>query len=267
MERFLARLAQSPHRDKFVLKGGSLLAKYLPIGRETYDLDFFVQKLSNTEQVLKKSLQEICDINPNDSFEFSISKVKTLNHVHLAYTGAEISLLAQFGATRTVIRIDLGFGDRVEPIDHPIDLTTTPKGPLFESKISLRCYPKKFIFAEKLETVVFRGESNTRMKDFHDLYSLISLGNLDRHLTEKAIQLVFHHRGTSLTKIPIIFSQSTLEILDKNWNRYRRKRKAQNLPPQMPEFMEDLVSILNQWLKKELSSHEPKTNSPTVVSP
>jgi predicted nucleotidyltransferase component of viral defense system len=146
LERFLTRLSQSSYRGKFVLKGGSLLAK--------------------------------------------------------------------FGATRTIIRIDLGFGDMVEAIDYPMDLIATKKGPLFESKISLRCYPKEFIFAEKLETVVFRGEGNTRMKDFHDLYSLISLGNLSKVLTEKAIQLVFNHRRTSLKGLPIAFDTQALNLLE-----------------------------------------------------
>lgn len=148
LERFLTRLARSSYREKFVLKGGTLLAKYIPIGRETQDLDFFIQKLSNTEQSLKTILQAICDINPDDSFAFEVTKIKILTHTQLAYTGAEITLLAKFGATRTIMRIDLGFGDRVEPIEYPLELTATAKGPLFESKISLHCYPKEFIFAE-----------------------------------------------------------------------------------------------------------------------
>ncbi len=50
LERFLTRLACSSYKEKFILKGGTLLAKYIHIGRETQDLDFFIQKLSNTEQ-------------------------------------------------------------------------------------------------------------------------------------------------------------------------------------------------------------------------
>ena len=249
LERFLTRLARSSFKTKFVLKGGTLLAKYLPLGRETQDLDFFIQQLSNTEQSLKTVLQAICDIDANDSFAFEVAKIKILDHVHLAYTGAEISLLAKFGATRTIIRMDLGFGDRVEPIEHPINLTATSKGPLFESKIFLHCYPKEFIFAEKLETVVFRGASNTRMKDFHDLYSLIHLGDLDDSLTEKAIQLVFHHRKTLLKKLPIAFDQVAFETLEKNWHLYRRKLKIKKSSLTVPESIEDVTLAINQWLK------------------
>lgn len=57
--------------------------------------------------------------------------LQTFILTQIAYTGAEITLQALFGATKKVIRMDLGFGDRLDPIEHPIDLTATSKEPLF----------------------------------------------------------------------------------------------------------------------------------------
>jgi predicted nucleotidyltransferase component of viral defense system len=250
LERFLTRLARSSYKEKFVLKGGTLLAKYIHLGRETQDLDFYIQKLSNTEQSLRTVLQAICDVEANDSFSFEVAKIKILDHSQLAYTGAEITLQALFGATKTVIRMDLGFGDRVEPIEHPIDLTATSKGPLFESRISLHCYPKEFIFAEKLETIVFRGGGNTRMKDFHDLYSLVRLDVLDSSLAKKAVQLVFHHRKTSIKKLPASFGRDAFETMGKNWSAYRKKIKSKKGALKLPESIEEVVSTVNQWLEE-----------------
>lgn len=250
LERFLTRLARSPYKEKFVLKGGTLLAKYIYIGRETQDLDFFIQKLSNTEESLRTVLKAICDIDAHDSFSFQVAKIKILDHSHLAYTGAEITLKAFFGATKTVIRMDLGFGDRVDPVEYQIKLTSTSKGPLFESTISLHCYPKEFIFAEKIETVVFRREGNTRMKDFHDLYSLILLDVLDASLTKKAIGLVFRHRKTPLSKLPIAFGKDGIQALEKNWGSYCKKIKSHKLP----ESIEHLISTINQWLKNNATA-------------
>jgi predicted nucleotidyltransferase component of viral defense system len=250
LERFLTRLAKSSYKEKFILKGGSLLAKYIHIGRETQDLDFLIQKLSNTEQSLRTVLQAICDINAHDNFSFEVAKIKILDHSQLEYTGAQITLQTQFGATKTVIRMDLGFGDRVEPVENPIDLIATSKGPLFESRISLHCYPKEFIFAEKLETVVFRGGGNTRMKDFHDLYSLVRLDVLDGFLAKKAVELVFHHRKTSLKKLPASFGKESFETLEKNWSSYRKKIKSKKGALKLPESIEDVVSTVNQWLEE-----------------
>lgn len=251
LERFLIRLAKSPYKDKFILKGGMLLAKYIDLGRETQDLDFFIRKLSNTEQSLRTVLQEICNVNFDDSFLFEIVKIKILDHSQLAYTGAEITLQAFFGATKTVVRMDLGFGDCVEPIEHLIDLTATSKGPLFERKIILHCYPKEFIFAEKLETIVFRGESNTRMKDFHDLFSLVKLDVLDSALTKKALQIVFYHRKTPINKLPVLFESDAFLALEKNWIAYRKKIKIKKNVFILPESIEEVVTGLNQWLREK----------------
>jgi predicted nucleotidyltransferase component of viral defense system len=102
LERFLSRLACSSYKEKFVLKGRTLLAKYIPIRRESQDLDFLVQRLSNTALSLKNVLDEICAIDTHDSFAFEVSKIKVLDHSQLAYTGAEISLLARFGEKKTI---------------------------------------------------------------------------------------------------------------------------------------------------------------------
>lgn len=195
-------------------------------------------------------MQAICEVDSQDSFSFEVAKIKILDHSQLAYTGAEITLQALFGATKTVIRMDLGFGDRVDPIEHPIDLIATSKGPLFESKISLHCYPKEFIFAEKLETIVFRGGGNTRMKDFHDLYSLVRLDVLDGSLAKKTVQLVFHHRKTSLKKLPVAFGKDAFEALEKSWTSYLRKIKAKKGALKLPESIEDVISVLNEWLEE-----------------
>jgi len=249
LERFLARISYSPYKDRFVLKGGTLLAKYLPLGRETQDLDFFIHKISNNEKSLQATLKAICNIEVNDTFIFELEKIQIVKHHPLPYTGAEITLLAKFGATRTTIRLDLGFGDIVEPVEQSLDLTTTDKGPLFESQIALSCYPKEFIFAEKLETVIFRGETNTRMKDFHDLYSLISLGNLKGEMTERAVKMVFQHRNTSLGDLPISFDSQAYQQMDKAWGVYLRRLNKEKSPVILPPSIEELVDSINHWLK------------------
>jgi len=99
-------------------------------------------------------------------------KVSELTHPHMGYPGVEVSMMAYFGKTKFKVAIDVGFGDIVDPIEYSIPLIRSSKGGLFEENVTLPCYPKEFIFAEKLETVIHRGSFNSRMKDFHDLYSM-----------------------------------------------------------------------------------------------
>jgi predicted nucleotidyltransferase component of viral defense system len=170
LERFLVRLARSPYQHHFVLKGGLLLSKYVQLGRETQDLDFFAKNLKHELSGLETMFKKIAQLDVGDGFEFKDITARPLPHPHMSYLGAHISMMAFFGKIRFKVTIDLGFGDKVKEIKQDLPLLRTSKGPLFENSISMNCYPKEFIFAEKLETVIYRGGANSRMKDFHDLY-------------------------------------------------------------------------------------------------
>ncbi|MCH9627466.1 MAG: hypothetical protein S4CHLAM2_11060 [Chlamydiales bacterium] len=78
LERFLVRLARSKHRDHFVLKGGILLSKYIEIGRETTDLDFFACRLTNEVTGLKDIFEEIAHSDLKDGFVFQEIKINQL---------------------------------------------------------------------------------------------------------------------------------------------------------------------------------------------
>ena len=248
LERFLARLCQSKYKSNFILKGGSLLARYIPIGRQTIDLDFLVKRLQNTKIFLDKAFDHICNIYLDDGFEFEKIKIGKLAHPHMDYTGIEVLLLAKLGRPQTHIQIDLGFGDIVEPIDYSMNLTATSKGPLFESSIQVLSYPKEFIFAEKLETIVHRGMGNTRMKDFHDLHSLISVEKcLDPIYTNKVVETVFNHRKTSL-KLPLAFDTEAMEMLQHLWHDYQQSLVSNQKTIVLPKHLKDVISVINNWL-------------------
>lgn len=247
LERFLVRLANSKHRKHFVLKGGILLSKYIEIGRETTDLDFLAQKLSNEVAGLKDIFEEITKIELKDGFVFQEIKVSELTHPHMGYPGAEVSMMAYFGKTRFKVAIDIGFGDIVDAVEYSIPLTTYSKGVLFESNVKLSCYPKEFIFAEKLETIIYRGSFNSRMKDFHDLYSLISSSEFSSfHNLEGVIRLVFEHRETPLT-LPITYSEDEMKQLQTFWNEYLKNLRAENAE-NLPITLAKVIATINDWL-------------------
>ena len=247
-ERFLVRLANSKYRDHFVLKGGILLSKYIEIGRETTDLDFLARKISNEVAGLKAIFEEIANIDPKDGFAFQEVRANILAQPHMGYSGAEISMIAYFGKTRFKVAIDIGFGDIVDPVEYHIPLTTYSKGVLFESTVSLPCYPKEFIFAEKLETIVYRGSFNSRMKDFHDLYSMLSPPQLPFfHNLEGVIRSVFEHRETPLA-LPITYTEDELGQVQNFWNEYLKNLRAETVGT-LPTLISQLLATINDWLK------------------
>ena len=155
LERFLVRLAHSNYRNHFVLKGAILLSRYLDISRETKDLDLLALKLSNKIDELKPIFDHIFKIKMEDGFIFQEAEVRELDHVHMGYPGAQVTAMAYFGKIRFKLSVDIAFGDVIEPIRKSINLIAYSKGPLFEDSIELLCYPKEFIFAEKLRNSHF----------------------------------------------------------------------------------------------------------------
>lgn len=97
LERFLSRLSNSAHHDKFIFKGGLLLAQYIEIKRETIDIDFLLTKSNSEKQTIEKLISEIAAVNTNDGFSFSMVSCEELDQPHMQYTGYRTTLNAQFG--------------------------------------------------------------------------------------------------------------------------------------------------------------------------
>lgn len=251
LERFLVRLAHSQYRNYFIFKGGLLLSKYIEINRETKDLDFLARNLSNELKGLRDIFHEITCIDMKDGFTFQESKVYELAHPHMAYSGATATMTGYFGRTRFKVDIDIGFGDIVSPVDYALPLMASSKGTLFESSISLSCYPKEFIFAEKLETIIYRGSFNSRMKDFHDLYSMISVLE-PSHFNNLAeiIRSVFEHRGTILA-FPISYGEDEISQMQIFWTAYLKNLRTKD-PNNLPANFAAVVVEINNWLTSNI---------------
>ena len=75
LERFLVRLSRSSFSDKFIYKGGNLLACYIDLGRETKDIDFLAKFFDMDESSAIQVFKEISKIDIGDGFLFSFSSI------------------------------------------------------------------------------------------------------------------------------------------------------------------------------------------------
>ena len=243
-DRFLARLCKSPYKSNFILKGGTLLAKHVDIGRETRDLDFSVTQLEPNIENLEKALNTIIAIDLEDGFQFKQVQVESVNHFHVNYPGAQVRLDAAYQGNLFSLFIDLGFGDYIAAKEDNILLLANSKGPLFEKDISLTTFPLEFVFAEKLETLVYRGAENSRMKDFHDIWTLLQEKSIDLNELHKAIKIIFEHRHTKL-QLPLQFDDHSITILQNNWKKYLQSVTSKT---QLPEDIESIIQAINTYL-------------------
>lgn len=219
LERFLARLARSDKLDNFIFKGGFLLGKYIRLGRETIDLDFSLAGTEGTVDAIRTMIEEILSLPYDDGFTFEGIEVQEMRHPHMNYPGYEVKTTACLGQTRTKIRMDFGIGDQVVPEKKTLALLALNDKPLFESEVSIQAYPLSYVFAEKMEAVVYRGGTNSRMKDFYDLMMIAQLADFRPQDHADVVRSVFEHRETALPTT-LSYDVEAIETMNRNWKRF-----------------------------------------------
>ncbi len=119
--------------------------------------------------------------------------------------------------------------------------------PLFEKTVSLLAYPIEVIFSEKLQTIISKGENNSRMKDYHDLLLLIRAEHMiDINKLQEAIVRTFSNRGTSLHLIT--FNQFSLKSIQKLWTAHLLGLGDKATDLALPNEISSLINEVNAYL-------------------
>lgn len=195
LERLLYRLAQSPHRTVFVLKGAMLLRAWsVSAHRPTRDLDLLGRGDHDRER-LETIFTDLWAVDvPPDGLTLEPGSVQS-EEIREAqeYGGVRLTLTARLGSARIPIQVDIGFGDAMTPAPSEVVYPTLLGGPA----PVLIGYPPETVVAEKLQAVVALGLANTRMKDFYDLWILARGFSFSGDLLSRAIAATFARRGTA----------------------------------------------------------------------
>lgn len=159
-ERLLFCISASPYKSHFLLKGSSLLFALDGFkARPTIDIDLLGERISNDRDSLKRVFQKVCSVEcEDDGVRFDADSI--------VVTPYPVSL------------------------DYPLFLPDVPA-------VELYAYSLETLIAEKFHTMVDRDESNSRMKDFFDVYQLFTYHEIDKALLEEAIVSTFKNRNTS----------------------------------------------------------------------
>ncbi len=245
LERFLARIAESKHKNKLIFKGGFLLSYALQTERETMDLDFLLTRTKAQVDSIQKMLEAVAAVDLGDGFKFSWSRLQELSQPHMEYTGYRIHFSVAFGKMRDAVQIDLGIGDEVLPEERELKLFSYKGKAIFEETISLMVYPLESVFSEKLHALVSHGKANSRMKDYHDLWIMSRDKNVKSRALKKAVKETFGQRDIEFSA-PIVFTDDDLAELQRSWRSYRSKQKSEGLPA----GVEDVIKAINSFLKE-----------------
>ena len=222
-ERLLVRLSLSDYKDRFVLKGGMLVAAIVGLdNRATMDMDTTIRNLPLTPDSIHKALEMICDIHLNDNVNFELGTVSPIREDDI-YGGFRVSLKARFDTIVVPLSIDVTAGDAVTP--HPVQYEFTE---LFDGSktFELWAYNIETILAEKIETILRRGVFNTRPRDYYDAYILITTQQFNEETFLKALKATSIHRNTNeqIKDVNgILDSIENSREMNELWNKYQKQ--------------------------------------------
>lgn len=193
-ERFLERLSDSKYKNNFIIKGGMLISAMVGIkNRSTMDLDASIKGFSLNMDELKSVVESICSINLNDGVTFEIKSLAEIMD-EADYPGIRISMNGFYDGIRTPVKLDISTGDVITPNEIVFSYQL-----MFENrKINLWSYNIETVLAEKLESMIARTITNTRMRDFYDVYLLTKIYSevIDYKILNLALKATSTKRNT-----------------------------------------------------------------------
>ena len=242
-ERLLYRISQTKYRSNFYLKGGALMYAYEKFAaRPTLDTDFLGNNISNEGATIVTAFKEICSVPyEEDGITYDIDNITAQNITEFKdYHGIRLSIPVRMDTIAQVLTIDIGFGDVVTPspidLDYPILLDQLPS-------VNIMAYSLETVIAEKMHAIVDLADQSSRMKDYYDLYNILSKEKYDVATLQEAIARTFENRHTSYDAHTMFFRKDFADNrqMQVRWQAFIRKiMKAENVT-----FADAVVYIQN----------------------
>lgn len=224
LERLLERISLSKYKNNFILKGDMLISAMVGLdARSTMDMDATIKGMVVAKDTIEAMFNEILSFPLDDGVTLSIKDIEAIRN-ESNYSGYRISIDTIFGEMKQLLKIDITTGDKITPreLGYSFKLMLEPRN------IEVLAYNLETVLAEKLETIIYRGTTNTRMRDFYDVYILTKLQekNINNDLLREALFATATKRGT--TELLPDYKRISLEVeqsktMQDLWQRYQLK--------------------------------------------
>lgn len=240
-DRFVERLSKSKYKDNFILKGGFYLSKLFGLdNRSTMDIDTAIRKAEFTEENIIKMINEIINIYVGDNVKFKIEKNEPIRDED-EYGELRITINFMLENIKDKFHIDLATGDPIYP---------RPDNYRYESLIGdeiykVWSYNLETVLAEKIETILSKLETSSRMKDYYDIYLIyrFKFDKIDKEKFRGAVEKTFKKRKFNADLITNLNIVKESKVLKDKWISYSRKYSyAKNV-----EF-EETLKCLEQFI-------------------
>ena len=223
LERFLERVSLSRYHDNYIIKGGFLIASMVGLdSRATMDMDATIKGYPVNEEAIRKMVEDIIAVPVEDAIHFCLKSVREIREGD-EYTGYRVALTADYEKMAVPLKLDITTGDKITPRE----IEYSYKLMMEDRSIRVLAYNLSTILAEKLETVVSRGNQNTRPRDYYDIYILSKLQakNIDVDSLKAALSATTAKRGSSelmMQYAEIMRTVKSSDVMKRQWDNYRK---------------------------------------------
>ena len=225
MERFLERISLSEYKNQFILKGGMLVAAMVGLdARATMDPDATIKGTNVSVEDVEMIISQIISIPLDDGVSFRVKRISEIME-EADYPGVRVSMETKFDGVITPLKIDISTGDIITPREIKYNFNLM----LENRTIEVWAYNLETVLAEKLETVISRNVTNTRMRDFYDIYILQKLygEQLSKDVLRDALVATAKKRETleqiETEDIDEVFDEiQSSSVMENLWKAYQR---------------------------------------------
>jgi len=251
LEGFLARVAASAYAERFVLKGGVLLAAY-GARRPTRDVDMQGREISNRIEDILEVVRDITAVHLDDGLVFdpAHAKAETIRDED-EYSGVRVTLTATLAAARLSLHVDINVGDPIWLAPRTVALPRLLGGTIQRSD-----YPLPVTYAEKIVTALHRGTANTRWRDFADLFLLSGQHPVSGDEVEQALAAVADYRQVDLMPLTDVLHGYAL-LAQARWEGWRRRQRLDDrLPGSFTEILATVITFADPALRREITEQD-----------
>lgn len=249
LEAFVDRLATSVHAEDFVLKGGVLLSAY-DVRRPTRDVDLSSHNVPNAPAQVETIVDAIARTPRSDGWELQAVSSESIRE-DASYSGVRVTVRGSLASARQEFHVDVSIGDPIVPPPRSVSLER-----LLGGSISLQGYPLEMVVAEKLVTALQRGTTNTRWRDYADMFLLSRLHRIDADTLLTSVEHVLTARGAVLRTLTAA-TEGYGSAAQAKWSAWTRKQKLDDrLPRMFRELLENIAKFADPLLEKRMSGQK-----------
>ncbi len=234
LESFLDRLTRTPHAKDFVLKGGILLAAY-GVRRPTKDADANAISADVDAEHLVQVVRDIAAVTADDGLQFDLATIAVQEiREQSEYPGLRLRIAVSVGPWNGVAAWDVSTGDPIVPPPPHVTIDRIIGNP-----ITILGYAPETTIAEKGVTILERGITSTRWRDYVDIVQLARAG-IDSDELLRSARAVAVHRGVNLEPVaPRLAGYGA--AAQAKWAAWRRK---EHLESACEQNLDDQITLV-----------------------